>query len=148
MKLIHKKFLFGLLFGITFEIDSANTDLVNKLNAPEGFEISIYADGLESPRQMTETNDGSIIVGSKNGKNVYALQDLDGDGYSENKILLAKDLQNPTGVVVHEGDLYFSEIDKIWRIKDIDGWLMSNNSDKLPKKEVYVDDLPSETWHG
>ena len=62
MKLIHKKFLFGLLFGITFEIDSANTDLVNKLNAPEGFEISIYADGLESPRQMTETNDGSIIV--------------------------------------------------------------------------------------
>lgn len=148
MKLIHKKFLFGLLFGITFEIDSANTDLVNKLNAPKGFEISIYADGLESPRQMTETNDGSIIVGSKNGKNIYALQDLDGDEYSENKILLAKDLQNPTGVVVHEGDLYFSEIDKIWRIKDIDGWLMSNNSDKLPKKEVYVDDLPSETWHG
>jgi len=148
MKLIHKKFLFGLFFGITFEVDSANMDLVNKLNAPEGFEISIYADGLESPRQMTETKDGSIIVGSKNGKNVYALQDLDGDGYSENKILLAKDLQNPTGVVVHEGDLYFSEIDKIWRIKDIDGWLMLNNSDKLPKKEVYVDDLPSETWHG
>ena len=148
MKLIHKNFLFGLLFGITFQIDSSNTDLVNKLNLPEGFEISIYADGLESPRQMTETNDGSIIVGSKNGKNVYALQDLDGDGYSENKILLAKDLQNPTGVVAHEGDLYFSEIDKIWRIKDIDGWLMSNNSDKLPKKEVYVDDLPSETWHG
>ena len=61
---------------------------------------------------------------------------------------MAKDLQNPTGVVVYEGDLYFSEIDKIWRIADIDGWLMLNNFDKLPKKEVYMDDLPSETWHG
>ena len=152
MKLIHNKplskFLFGLLLGITFKVDSAIWDLVNELDAPEGFKISIYADGLESPRQITETNDGYIIVGSKNGKNVYALQDLDGDGYAENKILLAKDLQNPTGVVVYEGDLYFSEIDKIWRIKDIDGWLMLNNIDKLPKKEVYMDDLPSETWHG
>ena len=152
MKLIHNKplskFLFGLLLGITFKVDSAIWDLVNELDAPEGFKISIYADGLESPRQITETNDGYIIVGSKNGKNVYALQDLDGDGYAENKILLAKDLQNPTGVVVYEGDLYFSEIDKIWRITDIDGWLMLNNIDKLPKKEVYMDDLPSETWHG
>ena len=152
MKLIHNKllskFLFGLLLGITFKVDSAIWDLVDELVAPEGFKISIYADGLESPRQITETNDGYIIVGSKNGKNVYALQDLDGDGYAENKILLAKDLQNPTGVVVYEGDLYFSEIDKIWRIADIDGWLILNNFDKLPKKEVYMDDLPSETWHG
>mgnify|MGYP001245292019 FL=1 len=152
MKLINSKlstkFLFGLLVGITLKVDSAISDLTNKLSVPEGFKISIYADGLESPRQITETNDGYIIVGSKNGKNVYALQDFDGDGYAENKILLAQDLQNPTGVVVHEGDLYFSEIDKIWRIKDIDGWLMLNNLDKLPKKEVYMDDLPSETWHG
>ena len=152
MKLINSKlltkFLFGLLVGITLKVDSAISDLTNKLSVPEGFKISIYADGLESPRQITETNDGYIIVGSKNGKNVFALQDLDGDGYAENKILLAQGLQNPTGVVVHEGDLYFSEIDKIWRIKDIDGWLMLNNLDKLPKKEVYMDDLPSETWHG
>ena len=152
MKLINSKlltkFLFGLLVGITVKVDSAISDLTNKLSVPEGFKISIYADGLESPRQITETNDGYIIVGSKNGKNVFALQDLDGDGYAENKILLAQGLQNPTGVVVHEGDLYFSEIDKIWRIKDIDGWLMLNNLDKLPKKEVYMDDLPSETWHG
>ena len=152
MKLIHSKhlskFLFGLLIGITFNVDSAIWDSINKLNVPEGFKISIYADGLESPRQITETNDGYIIVGSKNGKNVYALQDHDGDGYAENKILLAQNLQNPTGVVVYEGDLYFSEIDKIWRIKDIDRWLMLNNLDKLPKKEVYMEDLPSETWHG
>lgn len=152
MKLINSKlltkFLFGLSVGITLKVDSAISDLTNKLIVPEGFKISIYADGLESPRQITETNDGYIIVGSKNGKNVFALQDLDGDGYAENKILLAQGLQNPTGVVVHEGDLYFSEIDKIWRIKDIDGWLMLNNLDKLPKKEVYMDDLPSETWHG
>ncbi len=96
MKLINSKlltkFLFGLLVGITLKVDSAISDLTNKLSVPEGFKISIYADGLESPRQITETNDGYVIVGSKNGKNVFALQDLDGDGYAENKILLAQGL--------------------------------------------------------
>ena len=45
------------------------------------------------------------------------------------------------------GDLYFSEIDKIWIIKDIDKWLTSN-SNVLPEKNIYMDDLPDETWHG
>jgi glucose/arabinose dehydrogenase len=60
--------------------------------------------------------------------------------------LIANGLQNPTGVTVHEGDLYFSEIDKIWIINNIDNWLQ--NPGELPKKEVFMDDLPSETWHG
>ena len=52
MKLIHNKlltkFLFGLLLGITLKVDSAIWDLVDELDVPEGFKISIYADGLES----------------------------------------------------------------------------------------------------
>ena len=35
---------------------------IDKLNIPEGFEVSIFADELETPRQITETNSGFIIV--------------------------------------------------------------------------------------
>jgi glucose/arabinose dehydrogenase len=138
-----RTYLFGLFFGLILNVQSND---VNKLNIPEGFQITIYAENIESPRQITESEDGYIIVGSKNGKSIYALSDNDNDGFAEEKILIANGLQNPTGVTVHKGDLYFSEIDKIWIINNIDGWL--KNPGELPKKEVFMDDLPSETWHG
>ena len=142
---IKRTYLFGILFGLILNVQSNN---INKLQLPEGFQISIYAEGIESPRQITETEDGHVIVGSKNGKSIYALNDSNKDGVSEEKVLIASGLQNPTGVTFYEQDLYFSEIDKIWVIRDIDKWLALDNLDELPKKEIYMDDLPSETWHG
>jgi glucose/arabinose dehydrogenase len=120
---------------------------ISKLYVPEGFEISIYADNLDSPRQLTETADGFIIVGSKNGDKIFALNDANNDGAAEQKILLASGLQNPTGVSFYKGDLYFSEIDKVWIIEDIDSWL-SSDQENLPERSIFMDDLPSETWHG
>ncbi len=138
-----------IIYLISFFSLFINADLnLKKLNLPDGFEINIFADGIESPRQITETKNGFIIIGSKNGKNIYALYDDDDDGEADTKILVAEGLQNPTGVTIYENNLYFSEIDKIWMIKDIDKWLISSNLKVLPKKEIYMNDLPSETWHG
>ena len=139
---------FFILFNIYFIslFINANSDL-DKLNLPSGFEISIFADNLDSPRQISETDDGYIIAGSKKGDKIYALYDQDLDGYAEKRILIADGLQNPTGVSVFNGDLYFAEIDTIWTIKDIDKWLRQN-SQLLPKKTIYMNNLPSETWHG
>ncbi len=125
---------------------NANPDL-DKLNVPYGFEIAIFADKLDTPRQLTETDEGYVIAGSKNGDKIYALLDQDLDGYAEKRILLADNLKNPTGVTVYGGDLYFAEIDTIWIIKEIDNWLNSD-SESLPTKSIYMNNLPSETWHG
>jgi glucose/arabinose dehydrogenase len=38
-------------------------------------------------------------------------------------------------------------MDTIWIIENIDNWLDSN-SKELPDKRIYMNDLPSETWHG
>ena len=51
---------------------NANQNL-NKLIVPKGFEISILANNLDSPRQIAETSKGHIIVGSKKGTEVIAL---------------------------------------------------------------------------
>ena len=128
------------------DFSNANSYL-DKLNIPDGFEISIYADNLDSPRQLAETDKGYIVAGSKKGDKIFAFHDLNSDGYAEERILIAENLQNPTGVTFYNGDLYFAEIDTIWVIKDIDNWLNSS-SKTLPTKSVYMDNLPSETWHG
>ena len=133
------------IYFISFFIN-ANSYL-NKLNLPSGFEIEIFADELISPRQISETEDGYVIVGSKTGDKIFALYDSDLDGYAEKKILIANGLQNPTGVSVYNGDLYFAEIDTVWIVKDIDAWL-SKDLQSLPTKTVFMNDLPSETWHG
>ncbi len=135
---------FALILIISLPLSSKS---IQNLNIPEGFEISIYADDLDSPRQITETKNGFVIVGSKNGDKIYALHDKDKDGFAEERILIQSNLQNPTGVTYHDGDLYFAEIEDVWVIKEIDSWLLSGKVNP-PNVELFMSDLPSETWHG
>jgi len=140
-------YLYFIFFVFAISASGNNTSNLSQLNVPDGFEITIFAEELNSPRQITETENGYVIVGSKKGDKIFALYDSDLDGYAEKKILIASELQNPTGVSFHQGDLYFAEIDTIWVIKNIDDWL-NKGSKTLPTKTVYMNDLPSETWHG
>jgi len=141
-----KRFVF-LNTLIIFFSAIINSNDISKLNLPNGFEISIYANDLQSPRQITETDKGYIVVGSKNGDKIFALFDEDEDGFAENRTLIMSGLQNPTGVVYHRGDLYFAEIENVWVIKDIDTLLVAK-IDPSKYAEIYLDNLPSETWHG
>ena len=71
-----KKFtLLLILFFMTFNVFSLNLE---KLKLPEGFKISIFADELQLPRQISESRNGYIFIGSKkaNGK-IFALIDKD-----------------------------------------------------------------------
>ncbi len=144
-----KRTLLIFIFSTSLFIDSneMNLEYLEKLKVPENFEISIIASDIESPRQITETEDGHLIVGSKSGDKVIALIDKDKDSIFEKHITVASGLQNPTGVVYHKGDLYFAEIDTVWIIKNIDEWIKSD-VESLPQKDIYMNNLPSETWHG
>ncbi len=136
----------NLLLICFFMLTIQASDNINNLLVPDGFEISIFASELQSPRQITETSDGHIIVGSKKGSEVIALIDKNNDGRFI-KLVIANGLQNPAGVAYYKGDLYFAEMDTIWKINQIDSWLKSDHK-KLPEKKIFMNDLPSETWHG
>jgi len=140
-------FIIYLIFFFSFFIRAESNQNIGKLNLPDGFQISIFADKLESPRQITETKEGYVIVGSKKGDKIFALFDGDHDGYAETKLIIATGLKNPTGVTYHKGDLYFAEVEDIWIIKNIDDWILSGKTE-LPPVESYLSGLPSETWHG
>ena len=146
-KLIKYIFIIYFIFFFSFFISAKTDQNIEKLKVPVGFKISLYADDVISPRQITETNSGFIIVGSKSGDKILALYDKDQDGFAEEKITIASGLKNPTGVTYHNKNLYFAEIEEVWMIKNIDAWLLSNRQ-VPPVVELFMDNLPSETWHG
>jgi len=121
---------------------------LEKLILEPGFKISIFADNLSSPRQIAEGKNGTIFVGERTGQ-IIALADSDRNGEADYKKVIAKDLELSTGISIFNGDLYFSEVSKIWKIENIESWINNNNSNlDLPKKVLVTDELPSDTWHG
>ncbi len=146
MKISSKKQLivfFNILFFSNFLLAKYS---INDLKVPDGFQISIFASGLDSPRQITQTKNGHVIVGSKKGSEIIALVEVS-DNEKYEKVIVANGLENPAGVAVHKGDLYISEMDTVWVIQDIDNWITSS-SETLPERKIYMNNLPSETWHG
>ena len=121
-------------------IYSDSQKIIENLKIADGFIIEVFAENINTPRQIAESSAGNIFVGSRNGGTITS---IDNDG---NKRIIAKDLSNATGVTYHQGDLYFSEVDSIWKIKDIDKTLA--NSEDYPKKILVTNNLPSDTWHG
>jgi len=57
----------GLIIVMSSSVNSSGID---NLVLPEGFEISIAANDLNSPRQIAETKAGHIVVGSKKGDKI------------------------------------------------------------------------------
>ena len=121
---------------------------INNLVLEPGFKISIFAENLSSPRQIAQGKNGTIFVGERTGQ-IIALTDTDQNGQADEKKIIAEGLEYSTGISIFNGDLYFSEISKIWKIENIESWLNKNNSNSdLPKKILVTDQLPSDKWHG
>ena len=140
-------FIFLLIEALIFPNYLFGLDL-EQLELEEGFTISIFAKNLDSPRQMAEGENGTIFVGERGGQ-IIALSDSDGNGQVDLKRVIAENLVLSTGVSIFDGDIYFSEVSKIWKIEDIENWLTINPTNEyLPEKILVTDKLPNDTWHG
>ena len=116
---------------------------LSKLKLPEGFSISFFATDVNNARSLALGDNGTVFVGNRKGKNVYALVDADGDGVAEKKYTVANDMNAPNGVAFYAGALYIAEIDTVYRIDNIESTLEN------PAKPVLINDsFPSEEHHG
>jgi glucose/arabinose dehydrogenase len=121
---------------------------LSQLSIDKGFNITIFANGLDAPRQMAEGKNGVIFVGERGGK-IVALIDTDSNGVADSRIIVADGLTYSTGISLYDGDLYFSEISKIWKIENIDNWIKDYDvNTPMPEKVIVLDNLPDEQWHG
>ncbi len=116
---------------------------LNKINLPEGFEIAVYASGLENARSMAVSPNGTLFIGTRQSDKVYAVQDADNDGIADNTYIIASGLKAPNGVAFRDGDLYVAEISRLLKFKNIE-----NNLSNPPQPEVIYDDYPTDEHHG
>jgi glucose/arabinose dehydrogenase len=53
------------------------------LKVPAGFEVNVYADGLDAPRWLTLTPTGDVLVTETRQNRIRLLRDTDGDGVAD-----------------------------------------------------------------
>lgn len=124
-------------------LEEKDNPRLSQLKVPEGFKISFFATDVDNARSMALGDKGTVFVGNRTGKNVYALVDADNDGIAEKKFVIAKDLNTPNGVAFHNGSLFIAELSKIWRIDNIEAKLDN------PSKPILVNDsFPDKEHHG
>jgi glucose/arabinose dehydrogenase len=111
---------------------------LEQIKLPAGFEISVYATGVNNARSMTLSPNGTLFVGTRSVGNVYAIVDRNGDFQADEVITLARGLNSPNGVAFRDGALYVAEINRVIRFDDIENHLKSSSqpvvvNDKFPK---------------
>ncbi|MEM1259874.1 MAG: PQQ-dependent sugar dehydrogenase [Bacteroidota bacterium] len=116
---------------------------IERLNVPEGFTIEVYADGLDGARSMALGDEGTLFVGTRNEKTVYAVQDLDKDYKADHIKVLDSTLEVPNGVAFRNGSLYVAEVGRLLRYDNIEAQL-----DRPSEPVVVYDDYPTEFHHG
>ena len=137
------KFFFSLIVLILSPSGNLEADtlkILQMLSIKDDLKIEVFLENIETPRQITQSQAGNIFVGSKNGGVINAI-------FPDKSVrVIAKDLKYATGVAFHDGDLYFSEIESIWKIEDIDEQLVQSSG--IPEKILVTNNLPSNPWHG
>lgn len=116
---------------------------VESLTVPDGFTVSVFADQVDNARQMAQADDGTVFVGSRKAGTVYALKDTNNDGQADQRWLIAKDLQQPSGLALRDGILYVAAVSKILAWPDI----LEKRDDPGAPLVLYAD-FPTDTHHG
>ena len=113
-----------------------------QLTLPAGFQIESLNFSVKNARQMALTEKGTLIIGTRREGKVYAVPAALSSPEPQ-VITLFADLFMPSGIAVHDGDLYVGAVNRILKVADIDAHLEED-----PTHQVLVDDLPDETHHG
>lgn len=122
-------------------MDSTDLALLD-LNLPDGFDIKVYARGVDGARSMDMGPDGTLFVGTRNENKVYAIQDTDGDMVAE-KVMVLDTMEVPNGIAIRNGDLYVAQVGSLWKYPKIESQLGGEIN-----KELVYDDYPTEFHHG
>lgn len=113
------------------------------IQIPDGFEIEVYATGVENARQMVLGDHGTLFVGTRRKGTVYAVTDTDDDGQADRVKVIDEGLKMPSGLAFRNGSLYVGALERILRYDGIEARL-----DDPPKPAVVIDDLPDDEHHG
>lgn len=116
---------------------------LEQIKLPPGFVIELYASGVDNARQMALGDKGTLFVGSRNARKVYAVVDTNNDQKADRVHVIATGLSMPSGIAFRDGALYVAEVNRVIRFDGIESKLESP-----PEPAIVNDKLPTETHHG
>jgi glucose/arabinose dehydrogenase len=89
-----------------------------RVGVPDGFEISIFAEGIENARFMRFTRAGDLLVSSPRTQSIRLVErDADGDGRADGVRELLSDLYRPHGLDFLGDWLYVAQGDRVVRVR-------------------------------
>jgi glucose/arabinose dehydrogenase len=92
------------------------------IHLPEGFGISVFAEGLIGPSMMDIGPDNMIYISEPSTGRILRLPDRDGDGVADEIEVAAEGLIEPSGLAFYnDGSLYVAETTRVLRLLDPDG---------------------------
>ncbi|MDQ3542143.1 MAG: PQQ-dependent sugar dehydrogenase, partial [Chloroflexota bacterium] len=115
-------------------------DMLGQLDVPEGFEISVYSQGLDNPRMMAFGPDGTLYVTEPAANSVVGLRDTDGDGQVDETIPAASNLPLVHGILFHEGRVFLAGEKQVWSAEVADDGTFGN-------PDTILDNLPDGGQH-
>jgi glucose/arabinose dehydrogenase len=119
---------------------------LSRLVPADGWSLEVLIPKVPGARSLTSSPSGTLFIGTRADR-VYAWRD-------GKLVTLAKNLRQPNGVAVRDGNLYVAEIHRILRFKDVDARLDRMLAD--PKValdtglsyDVVYSKLPTDGHHG
>ncbi|MBV1914449.1 MAG: PQQ-dependent sugar dehydrogenase [Pseudomonadales bacterium] len=99
-------------------IEADEQQLKQRLSAPPGFSVSLYAGGITNARVLRFTEAGDLLVSTpRNGEIILLERDTDGDGQADATRVLIDGLNRPHGIDFYGDWLYIAESNGFGRIR-------------------------------
>jgi glucose/arabinose dehydrogenase len=138
--------LAGTAFGQPQQLGLTEATPVDEdagIRVPEGFDAKVFAEDLGRARHIAVRDNGDVFVALRRpteGYGVVALRDDDGDGAADQTEYFGE--HAGTGLAIHEGFLYASSDDAIYRYALPEGELVPAGS-----PEAVVEGFPAQRSH-
>jgi glucose/arabinose dehydrogenase len=95
---------------------------------PDAFEVSLFADKLDNPRQALVLPNGDLAVVSQGTGTIFILRDADKDGRAEWIERFAAGFNKPNGIAHRGGELLVADQEGIWSLTYQDGAIRSQGA--------------------
>jgi glucose/arabinose dehydrogenase len=85
--------------------------------APDGFHVSVFADGLPHARWMTTAPNGDVFLAQPDAGKVVVLRPSTDGSHAVKVSTFAAGFDRPHGLALHNGALYVADVKSLWRLR-------------------------------
>ncbi len=101
------------------------------LHVPPGFNISVWASSINSPRTMIQAPNGDVFVAETGAGKIEVFRDTDGNGIPDKRYVFATGLDEPFGLAFHANYLYVGDTDAVLRFPYATGQTAATGSPEV-----------------